>query len=56
MKRYCEREVVDIIGLAGTASEAYEALKASFGGKTVTTLGALLIDVNKLVTMTELTP
>ena len=47
MKRNCERKVVDIIGLAETANEAYEALKASFEGKTVTTLGALLIDVIK---------
>ena len=47
MKRNCEREVVDIIGLAETANEAYEALKASFEGKTVTTLGALLIGVIK---------
>ena len=47
MKRNCEREVVDVIGLAETAHEAYEALKASFEGKTVTTLGALLIGVIK---------
>ena len=47
MKRNCEREVVDIIGLAETANEAYKALKASFEGKTVTTLGALLTGVIK---------
>lgn len=38
MKRNCEKEVVDIIGLARTVNEAYEELKAKFEGKIVTTL------------------
>jgi len=47
MKRNCESESVDVIGLARTANEAYLELQAKYEGKTISTLGALLINVIK---------
>jgi len=47
MKRNCESEAVDVIGLARTANKAYLELQAKYEGKTISTLGALLINVIK---------
>jgi len=47
MKRNCEREAVDVIGLARTANEVYLELQAKYEGKKISTLGALLINVIK---------
>jgi len=47
MKRNCESEAVDVIELARTANEAYLELQAKYEGKTISTLGALLINVIK---------
>jgi len=47
MKRNCESKAVDVIGLARTANKAYLELQAKYEGKTISTLGALLINVIK---------
>ena len=49
MKRNCEPEAVDLIGLARSAHEAYKELKAKYEGKTVTDLGAIIANVIRLV-------
>jgi len=47
MKWNCESEAVDVIGLARTANKAYLELQAKYEGKTLSTLGALLINIIK---------
>ena len=49
MKRNCEPEAVDLIGLARSAHEAYKELKAKYEGKTVTDLGAIIANIMRLV-------
>jgi len=45
MKRNCEPEVLDTIGLTRNAHGAYNELKAKYEGKTVTDLGAVLANI-----------
>jgi len=45
MKRNCEPEIIDTIGLTKSAHEAYTELKAKYEGKTLTDLGAVLANV-----------
>jgi len=47
MKGNCESKAVDIIRLASMANKAYLELQAKYEGKTISTLGALLINVIK---------
>lgn len=45
MKRNCEPDVLDTIGLTRSTHEAYNELKAKYEGKTITDLGAVLANV-----------
>jgi len=45
MKRNCEPEIIDTIGLTRSAHEAYKELKAEYEGKTVTDLGVVLANI-----------
>ena len=45
MKRNCELNVLDAIGLTRSAHEVYIELKAKYEGQTVTDLGAVLANI-----------
>ena len=47
IKRNCESEAVDVIGLARTANEAYLKLQAKYAEKKISTLIALVINIIK---------
>jgi len=47
MRRNCESEPVDVIGLARTANEAYLELQVKYEGKTISILGEFVINVIK---------